>query len=259
MNLHYLPATVTGILGDGADLGVRVRYSWEQPLVLGSAGGPRRARDIVGAATCFIVNGDTLADVDLTTLAAAHASSGALVTMALAPSLDPLRYGGVAIDDEARVTGFVSRGPGAGGARHFVGVQVVDMAAFDGAAADRPSNSVGDVYNRLIERRPGCIRGLVADTAFWDIGTPADYVAAARAFDPGGRGAVGHSVRIDPTAQVTRSILWDDIEVGPGAVIDECIVTDGVRIPAAARHCRAMLLTGSTGGVVSTPIAYNHA
>src|SRR6185295_13664273 len=42
LNLHHLPASITASVGDGSDLGARVRYSWENP-VLGSAGGPRRA------------------------------------------------------------------------------------------------------------------------------------------------------------------------------------------------------------------------
>src|SRR6185295_10208415 len=48
LNLHHLPHTITSILGDGAAEGVRVRYSWEMP-VLGSAGGPRRALPLLGA------------------------------------------------------------------------------------------------------------------------------------------------------------------------------------------------------------------
>src|SRR5215210_2096536 len=43
LNLHYRPETVAAVLGDGSDLGARVRYSWEQPRLLGSAGGPRLA------------------------------------------------------------------------------------------------------------------------------------------------------------------------------------------------------------------------
>ena len=39
LNLHYRPETLTAVVGDGADLAVRVRYSWE-PRILGSAGGP---------------------------------------------------------------------------------------------------------------------------------------------------------------------------------------------------------------------------
>ena len=86
LNLHHLPETIAAVVGDGSDLGVRVRYSWEQPAVLGSAGGPRQALAILGAETFFIVNGDTLTDVSLRALAAAHDASGALVTLALVPN-----------------------------------------------------------------------------------------------------------------------------------------------------------------------------
>ena len=60
------------MVGDGRDLGVRVRYSWENP-VLGSAGGPRRALPLLDADRFLIVNGDTLTDLDLDGLAASHA------------------------------------------------------------------------------------------------------------------------------------------------------------------------------------------
>ena len=46
LNLHHLPASLTTIVGDGAHLGLGVRYSWERP-VLGSAGGPRRALPLI--------------------------------------------------------------------------------------------------------------------------------------------------------------------------------------------------------------------
>src|SRR6185369_160081 len=82
LNLHHLPHTISSLVGDGADLGVRVRYSWEQPEVLGSAGGPRRALPIIDSETFFVVNGDTMTDFHLDPIADAHARSGSLVTMA---------------------------------------------------------------------------------------------------------------------------------------------------------------------------------
>src|SRR5437868_5530059 len=83
LNLHHLPETLTAVVGDGADLGARVRYSWE-PMILGSGGGPRLAQAIVGARTFWIINGDTLTDVNMAALAAQHASSPlARVTLAL--------------------------------------------------------------------------------------------------------------------------------------------------------------------------------
>src|SRR5262245_11793836 len=47
LNLHHLPQTLSARVGDGSDLGLHVRYSWEQPEALGSAGGPRRALPIM--------------------------------------------------------------------------------------------------------------------------------------------------------------------------------------------------------------------
>ena len=41
----------------------------------------------------------------------------------------------------------------------------------------------------------------------------------------------GAGTRVDATARVEDSVLWDDVEVGAGAMLRECIVTDGARVP----------------------------
>ena len=124
LNLHHRPETIAAAMGDGSDLGARVRYSWEQPVVLGAAGGPRQALPIIGADTFFLINGDTLTDFDLAGLVDAHQSTGASVTLALLPNRQPDRYGGLRLDAEQRVIGFVPRGR-AEGSYHFFGVQLV--------------------------------------------------------------------------------------------------------------------------------------
>jgi ADP-glucose pyrophosphorylase len=53
---------------------------------------------------------------------------------------------------------------------------------------------------------------------------------------------------------VTQSILWDDVEVGAGVQLDECIVTDGVQVPPGATHRRAILLRGDDGAVLVSPL-----
>ncbi len=175
VNLHYLPQTITAVLGDGSDLSVRVRYSWEQPQILGSAGGPRLALDIIGDDTFIIVNGDTLTDLNLGALVDAHRRSDALVTLALVQNQEPQKYGGVIMKDDGTVTGFTPRGPAAKGSCHFIGVQVVQAEAFRQLSAGHPAQSIGGLYDSLIAARPGSIRGHVSDAAFWDIGTPEDY------------------------------------------------------------------------------------
>ncbi len=266
LNLHHLPETLTASVGDGSDLLASVRYSWEQPAVLGSAGGPRQALPILDADVFFVVNGDTLTDLDPTPLAAEHASSGALVTLALVANTEPSRYGGVRLDSGGAVTGFVARGPAARGSYHFIGVQMACADAFRSLAPGEARNSVGGVYDDILRTRPGSIRGFVCGARFWDIGTPADYLNTSEAFLRGStaetclcggvvEAAHGRRTRIDPTARLTRSIVWDDVEVGPECRLEGCIITDGVRLPARSQYRNAVLLAGRDGRVLTSSLA----
>jgi mannose-1-phosphate guanylyltransferase len=255
LNLHHLPATLTAVVGDGSDLGARVRYSWE-PAILGSGGGPRLAQPIVGARTFWIINGDTLSDVDLTALAAEHAASHARVTLALVPNREFMRYGGVRLDAHHHVVGFVKRGPAAEGTYHYIGVQLVDGAVFDVVAPCDVASSIGGVYDALIASDPRAVCGFVSDAAFFDVGRIADYwrtheFLSARA---GASPAVGRRVVVEPTARITRSILWDDVRVAANATIEECILTDGVAIPAGAAYRRAVLLKGPHDTLLESPL-----
>ncbi|MDP1568779.1 MAG: NDP-sugar synthase [Vicinamibacterales bacterium] len=254
INLHHRAETITRLVGDGRAFGLAVRYSWEDP-VLGSAGGPRRALPLLDRARFLIVNGDTLTDVDLAALAAQHVARRALVTMAVVPG-DTARYGGVQADAADQVTGFVratdsaASGPLAGPAPgHFIGVQAVEAAAFADAPDDTPSESVRWLYPRLIAARPGAVQVYRSHAAFFDIGTPRDYLETVRTFAAREACALdqGADTVVDPTARVTDSVLWDRVTVGPGAVLDGCIVTDDVVVPAGARHADAMLVGGPEG------------
>ena len=235
LNLHHLPHTLTSRLGDGSDLGVRIRYSWESPAVLGSAGGPRHALGILGSPTFLIVNGDTLTDLDVTKVIARHRDTRALVTMAVVPNTQPQKYGGVVVTDAGVVTGFVSRGSTQPSC-HFVGVQVANAEAFASLADNTPHESVGALYPALIRERPGSVRAFVTQAEFFDIGTAADYLASSLLLGArdGVHAQAGARTRIADDARVERSILWDDVEVGAGALVHDCIVTDGVRLAAGS-------------------------
>lgn len=251
LNLHHLPATITSVVGDGSDLGVRVRYSWEQPNVLGSAGGPRQALSLLGRDPFLLINGDTLTDLDVSALLAAHARSDALVTMALVPNDQPAKYGGVILDRAQRVTGFARRGPAADGSFHFVGVQVASGRAFSAVPTGQAANSVGGVYDDLMAREPGAIRGFVTRAAFLDVGTVRDYWDTVMTLG-GQRSQYGTGARISPSARVERSILWDDVEVGADAQLADCIVTDGAVVPPGVSYRRAVI-AGAGAALTLTP------
>ena len=232
LNLHHLPHTLARIVGDGSDLGMRVRYSWENP-VLGSAGGPRQALPLLGTSTFLIVNGDTLADLDVNALVAAHRHSGAMVTMAAAVNESPEKYGGIVASADGAVTGFAKRGS-TEPSYHFVGVQVAEAEAFASLAPGSSYESVGGVYPVLIRDRPGSVRAHVCASEFLDIGTPDDYLRTSLLLSQreGTGAAHGEGTRVDATARVEDSVLWDDVDVGPGSMLKQCIVTDGARVPA---------------------------
>ena len=234
LNLHHLPHTITGVIGDGADLGIRVRYSWERPI-LGSAGGPKLALPLLDDSTFLIANGDTLADADIPALVADHRRSGALVTLAVTPNSEPRKYGGIVADADGAMTGFTT--PGSMEASwHFIGLQVVESDAFASVESGSPCESVRALYPALIAARPGSVRVHVCAAEFFDIGTPNDYLRTSGLLAQREQGAALHGLRtrIDPTARVDNSILWDDVEVGAGSILRGCIVTDGVRVPEDA-------------------------
>ncbi len=233
LNLHHLPHTLTSRVGDARDLGMRVRYSWEAPDVLGSAGGVRRALAILGAPRFLVVNGDTLTDADVPAMIDRHQDTGALVTMAVVPNTEPDKYGGVLVDGDGLVRGFVGR-RAPEQSFHFIGVQVVQAEAFAGLPDNSPHESVAALYPALIRERPGSVRAFVTQAEFMDIGTPADYLETALtlASREGLAADVGAAPRIAGDAHVERSVLWDDVDIGAGAFVRECVVTDGVRVPA---------------------------
>jgi NDP-sugar pyrophosphorylase family protein len=233
LNLHHMPETIAGRIGDGTGLGIRVRYSWESP-VLGSAGGPRRALPLLASPAFFILNGDTLTTVDLAALLDAHMRSGALVTMAVVPNHEPQKYGGV-LADAGAVTGFVRRGD-TRPSHHFTGVQVASAEAFTGVPPDVPYETVAALYPALIAARPGSVRVFETAAEFHDIGTPADYLRTAQHFaarerPPRAPLGAGTHARIDPSASLEGSVLWDDVTVGARARVHGCVVTDGVHLP----------------------------
>lgn len=236
VNLHARPATITRVVGDGAHVGLSVRYSWE-PRPLGSAGGPRRALPLLATDPVLIVNGDTLADVNLPAMLDAHRQSGADVTMALVPNPAPAHYNGVAIDDEGRVTGFVPRGQAAG-TWHFIGVQIAAASVFADLPDGEPVETVSGIYRDLIASRPGAVRAWRATGAVLDVGTPSDYLDAALSF-------VTHRAGRHPGARLRHTFVWPEATVGAGADLDQCVVAGPVVIPAGFTASQSVIVPAS--------------
>jgi NDP-sugar pyrophosphorylase family protein len=243
LNLHHLPETLTAVIGDGAGSGVRVRYSWE-PTLLGSAGGPARALPLLDSPRFFLINGDTLTNIDLVELARTHVASGARATMAVVPNPDPRHYNGVDVAPDGVVTGFTPRGPHNRG-WHFVGVQVVDADVLAPLDPETPAETVSGCYIDLIARQPGAVRAYCRAVPFHDIGTSADYLDTCLTFadrEAAVNVLLGDSVVVDPSARLDRTVVWDRVTIGANVALRECVVADDVVVPAGFTGSRQAIV-----------------
>lgn len=156
-----------------ADLSVRVRTMVEnEPL--GTGGALPLIADWLDDAF-FVLNGDTLFDVDLAALEARLAVSGASVAVALREVEDVSRYGAIELDED-RIVAFGEKertGPGLiNGGVYAFRKRVVERV-------DSPSSIERDLLPGLVAG--GEAAGLVSDGFFIDIGVPETYEGAQKA------------------------------------------------------------------------------
>lgn len=132
VNLHHLGGQIRQALGSGAQLGVKIKYSDEDPL-LDTGGAVKKLASWLGTGTFVVVNADTIMDLGLAAVLHAHRETGAIATMVV--RADPMaeRYGLVEIDRSNRVRRFLGQ-PAETitglDARMFAGLQVLDPRVF---------------------------------------------------------------------------------------------------------------------------------
>jgi NDP-sugar pyrophosphorylase family protein len=104
----------------------------------------------------------------------------------------------------------------------------------------------------LGSKMPG-LRAFVCESRFQDIGTPADYLNTSlelarlespvlSAREDGPTLAVGARSRVAPGAHVARTAIWDDVTIGEDVLLSDCVVGDGVSVPAGTRWTRRAIV-----------------
>jgi len=106
INLHHRGDDIRAALGDGAQYGLSIAYSAEDPI-LDTGGAIKRAQPFLGGGRFVVLNSDIICDVDLRAAVAWHAARGALATMVLRPEREAARYGIIEIDAQSRVRRFL--------------------------------------------------------------------------------------------------------------------------------------------------------
>jgi D-glycero-alpha-D-manno-heptose 1-phosphate guanylyltransferase len=162
-------------------LGLSIQYSIEsEPL--GTGGGIKLAMNQVQS-DAFILNGDTMFDIELEALYGFYYSKSALLALALQPMQEIERYGTVALNENSRITKFIEKQPLAHGLING-GVYVASsklFAAIEGMN-NKPLPDKFSFEKEVLESGVAALPyyGLIAQKGsyFIDIGIPSDYERA---------------------------------------------------------------------------------
>jgi mannose-1-phosphate guanylyltransferase len=250
----FLPDVLREALGEGEHDGTRLTYVVE-PQRLGTAGAIRFAAEALGDRLenrFLALNGDVLADLDLTALLRAHEQRQVRATLALHPVEDTSAYGLVRTGPEGKVLEFAEKmGAGAPGEVN-AGAYVLERSVLDLIPAGRECSIEREVFPRLVG---GGLGALALDGYWMDIGTPERYLRAswdilegrvATRVVPTAPGLlVGRGARLAEGATVgPRAVISGGCSVSTAAEVRESVLLEGCVVGERARVSRSILAPG---------------
>jgi mannose-1-phosphate guanylyltransferase len=259
MSCGFLATGVRAVLGDGSQLGIRLRFV-EEPEPRGTAGALKFAEELLDE-RFLMLNGDVLTDLDLSAQITQHEATGAVGTLALVPVPDPSSYGLVRVRDDRSVEEFLEKpSPDEELDTNLIsaGAYVLERSVLDLIPADRKVSIEREVWPRLVDDG---LYGFVDEQAYWiDIGTPARYLQVTFDILEGNvKTEVGERlgtsfVDVDPSATVDGrvvppAVVERDVRIAEGAHVGSlAVLADGVRIGAGSIVERSVVLRGARIG-----------
>jgi len=236
VNLHHLGRPLREQLGDGGKFGVQITYS-EEEEILGTGGGLKRMHEHFSDDSFVVLNSDTIVDVDLTALLAAHRKSGALATMVLREDPQQERYGQIEIDSTGQIRKLLGQGEADEPLRAlmFAGVHVLEPRFLDYIPPDIKTCVVRYAYAKALQNREP-LYGVTNDGYWADAGTPARYLQV-------NRDALDRLIKLDhadplqgfalsPKKEVAEVVrMGEGVQLGSGAlIVPPVLLGDGTRV-----------------------------
>jgi NDP-sugar pyrophosphorylase family protein len=166
--LGYLGEMIEQLYGDGEAFGIRIRYSFDGPILLGTGGAIKRASALLPD-TFFVLYGDSYLPINFQAVAAAFAEAGQPALMTVYANADAWDTSNVWFEqNRIRLYSKREKLP----EMRFIdyGLMVCTRQIFDDSPADVPFN-LADVLEAL--SRKGQLAGHEVDQRFYEIGSPA--------------------------------------------------------------------------------------
>jgi NDP-sugar pyrophosphorylase family protein len=218
------------MFGDGADLGIKIRYVVE-PIPLGTAGAVKYAGDKL-TESVVVFNGDVMTQLDLATVIGLHRERQARATIVLTPVENPSAYGLVETDGQGNIQRFLEKPKPEEITTNYInaGIYVLEPDTFDRIPSEVPWSIERSYFPSLIERGETFVAYLY--DGYWiDIGTPEKYTQVHRDIMDG-------RFKAPPFADLadSRTCIAPDARIEDGATIEAPVFIDeGVLVKAGAR------------------------
>ena len=230
LSLNYQPRRIEEVFGDGADLGIKIRYVVE-PVPLGTAGAIKYAGDKL-TESVVVFNGDVMTQLDLAAVIRMHRERQARATIVLTPVDNPSAYGLVETDGQSNIKRFIEKPkPEEITTNHInAGIYVLEPDTFDRIPSEVPWSIERSYFPSLIERNETFVAYIY--NGYWiDIGTPEKYVQVHRDIMDGRFVAPPFAGLTSP-----RRCIAPDVRIEEGATIgDPVFIDEGVLVKAGAR------------------------
>jgi NDP-sugar pyrophosphorylase family protein len=236
VNLHHRPESVRQALGDGSRFGVKLQYV-EETEILGTSGAIQNARALLDGDTFVVVNGKIITDIDLAAAFATHRRTGAIATLVLLPNAACEKFSLV------RTAGDLLQGFGGmpdprdfsndNPPLMFTGIQILEPKIFDYIPPGIFSHSTTDVYPQAIAKGER-VAVHVGSGRWFELSTIQRYldISLLLLSESGKTLSAGAGCEISAGAEVSESVLWDNVVVETGARVKRAVLGDNVRITA---------------------------
>ncbi len=255
VNLHHRAEVLQAFL-EAESFGMDLAFSREEPEILGTGGGVKKALAQLGAGTFCVMNAKLVSDVDLRAVLAFHRQKRALATMVVRPDPEAGKWGAVEVDESGRIHRIAGLGVSSPSkplrAYMFTGIALYEPEFFS-VLPDGPSCVIRQGWAPRL--RAGAPLFAYVHEGFWqEHSTPSRYLAGNLRLLRSGRrlwddsylplpGEIHGSLKLGEGAVLVPPVhVGPDVVVGPGAVVGpEVVLGRGVRVGGGARLTRAVV------------------
>ncbi len=228
LSLNYQPRRIEEIFGDGADVGIKIRYVVE-PAPLGTAGAVKYAGDKL-TESVVVFNGDVLTQIDLASVIRLHRERQARATIVLTPVTNPSAYGLVETDADGNIQRFLEKPKPEEITTNKInaGIYVLEPDTFDRIPSDVSWSIERSYFPSLVERQETFV-AYTYDGYWIDIGTHEKYVQVHHDIMDGRFAAA-------PFTGKSRAWIAPDARIEQNATVEgPCFIDEGVVIKSGAR------------------------